>query len=406
MRILIVTWNRNLVGGTEKYLQALMPGLLERGYRVGLAYEREADLTTETIDSPELALSAWCLARLGLESLMDAAVTWGPDVVYSQGLESDDLESALLARFPTILFAHGYYGTCGTGSKCFSFPRMQPCDRQFGPACALLHYPRRCGGLNPWTAWRIFQRQARRRARFPQYRAVVVGSAHMYREFLRHGARKDQLHLVPLAVTDRFRPAAALAPRMLRGRLLLVGRLTDVKGGRYLIEAIPRAAKRLGRPLTLSVVGDGPARPELEQLAARHQVAVEFAGWVDTRRKLDLMRRADLLVVPSLWPEPFGLVGIEAGSLGVPAVGFAVGGIPDWLIPGRSGELAPGNPPTVQSLADAIVRALRDAEHYAELCKGAWENACRFTLEAHLTSLTGILAETRTPCMDLACSTT
>src|SRR6202034_271377 len=98
----------------------------------------------------------------------------------------------------------------------------------------------------------------------------------------------------------------------------------------------------------------------------------------------DLMRQADLVAVPSLWPEPFGLVGIEAGCFGVPAVGFAVGGIPDWLIPGQTGELAPADPPTVEGLAEAIVRALEDPAHYQKLCSGAWEMAKRFSLERHL----------------------
>ena len=44
--------------------------------------------------------------------------------------------------------------------------------------------------------------------------------------------------------------------------------------------------------------------------------------------------------MPSVWPEPFGLVGIEAGCVGLPAAGFGVGGIPDWLRPGETGELA------------------------------------------------------------------
>ena len=104
---------------------------------------------------------------------------------------------------------------------------------------------------------------------------------------------------------------------------------------------------------------------------------VEFAGWLNTEKKLDLLREADLIAVPSLWPEPFGLVGIEAGCYGVPAVGFAVGGIPDWLIPGQTGELAPGDPPTAAGLSEAIVRALADPSHYRRLSAGAWEMARR-----------------------------
>jgi glycosyltransferase involved in cell wall biosynthesis len=103
------------------------------------------------------------------------------------------------------------------------------------------------------------------------------------------------------------------------------------------------------------------------------------------------MRQADLLAVPSVWPEPFGLVGIEAGCVGLPAVAFAVGGIPDWLAPGESGELAGGRPPTVAGLAEALVRALADPLHWQRLRLGAWHMAQRFTPEKHVAQVEQVL---------------
>ena len=97
------------------------------------------------------------------------------------------------------------------------------------------------------------------------------------------------------------------------------------------------------------------------------------AGWTLADGR-ELMSQADLLVVPSLWPEPFGLVGVEAGCLGLPSVAYAVGGIPDWLIAGVTGEIAPGDPPGVDGLAEAMVRALADPEHYKNLSCGRVEN--------------------------------
>ena len=166
----------------------------------------------------------------------------------------------------------------------------------------------------------------------------------------------------------------------------------DVKGVSHLLRAIPIAAAKLGCPLALTIAGDGPERGKIEGLARQIGLNVDFAGWVDTEERSNLLRQTDLVAVPSLWPEPFGLVGIEAGSFGVPAVGFAVGGIPDWLIPGQSGELAPGDPPTVDGLAQAMVRALANPEHYAKLCLGAWEMARQFTLERHIAQLEQIIS--------------
>jgi glycosyltransferase involved in cell wall biosynthesis len=225
----------------------------------------------------------------------------------------------------------------------------------------------------------------------------------MHQEFQQHGVSPDKLHLVPLPVTDIIPQANAPIKKIPKGRILFIGRLTDLKGADYLIKAMPTVAEKIGSRVTLTIAGDGPERQKLWDLSHRLGVQVEFTGWMQTQQKLDRIRQADLLAVPSLWPEPFGLVGLEAACLGLPAVGYAVGGIPDWLIAGRSGELASGDPPTVKGLALAIVRALADSEHYATLCRGAWEMATQFTLDGHLAKLEPILcaAEERGPRTDL-----
>jgi glycosyltransferase involved in cell wall biosynthesis len=107
------------------------------------------------------------------------------------------------------------------------------------------------------------------------------------------------------------------------------------------------------------------------------------------------MRQADLLAMPSLWPEPFGLLGPEAGCVGLPSVGYAHGGIPDWLVEGESGALAP-SPPTVEGLADAILRAISDADRHQVLRVGAWQMAQRFSAERHVRQLEAVLRQTAT----------
>jgi len=396
MRVLIASWHRPIVGGTERHLQSLLPKLLERGHEVALLYGYETDGTRPTIDPPDASLPGWCVDRSGVSGALQAVAGWKPDVIYAHGSRLPELEEALLARYPAVLFAHDHYGTCGTGSKCHSFPQPRPCSRTFGPACLLLHYPRRCGGLNPLTMWSSYSLQARRNALIKRYDAVLVASSYMREEMLRHQVAAERLHLAPLSPPDVIPDAVAPSARSLTGKILLVGRLTDIKGGHYLLRALPRAARALGRKLTLTVLGSGPARIRLERLASRYGVPTEFLGWTDSERRTELMRSADLLAVASLWPEPFGLVGIEAGCVGLPAVAYNVGGIPDWLVPGKSGELAAGDPPSVHGLAGAIVRALGDPERYASLRHGAWEIARQFTMDAHLRALEPVLCRVAT----------
>jgi glycosyltransferase involved in cell wall biosynthesis len=104
----------------------------------------------------------------------------------------------------------------------------------------------------------------------------------------------------------------------------------------------------------------------------------------------DLYRECDLLVFPSVWPEPFGLAGPEAGMHGVPVAAFNVGGVPEWLIDGVNGYLAPGDPPTARGLARAIIKCLRDDDTHRSLRRGAVKTARQFSLEIHLNSLTKV----------------
>jgi glycosyltransferase involved in cell wall biosynthesis len=387
---LIVNSHRGLVGGVERYLQMVMPALAQRGHTLGFVYEYDRDSGNESVDQNTSGITTWSLAEMDLADIARRVENWKPDVVYLHGIQNGAFEAALKKAYPCVFYAHNYHGTCATGRKSHMFPHACPCDRTLGPMCLVLHYPRRCGGLNPVTAWVQYRREVEINSGLGGYRAILVASTHMQREYLRHGVRPDRLYLAPL-------PASEMAPeipperRAQEGSLLFVGRLTDMKGVGHLIHAIPSAARRLQRDLVLTIAGDGPDRGRLEEMARRSGIQVEFTGWIDAERRLALMRRAELLVVPSVWPEPFGMVGTEAGCTGLPSVGYAVGGIPDWLIAGQTGELAPGDPPTVEGLSEAIVRALADPDHYARLCYGAWEKARSFTLDGHLERLEAIL---------------
>jgi glycosyltransferase involved in cell wall biosynthesis len=392
VRILIASSYRGMIGGAESYQKGLLPALRARGHAVGLFTQHGATDPRATIDGDDGAIARWCVEEQGEQAALSGVRDWRPDVVFSQGVQSPELEEELATRFPAVMFAHNYYGTCISGNKCHAFPAVHACERIFGPMCLLLYHARRCGGLNPATAWRQYRLQAARQRLLRCFRAVLVASAHVREEYLRHGVEARNLHLVPYLLTTGMAPdGEPPTDRPLGGRVLLLGRLTRIKGGEHLVRALPQAEYALGRPLSLVVAGDGPERPRLQALARRLGVRAEFVGWVGGAERSRLLRQADVLAVPSLWPEPFGLVGIEAGCVGLPAVGYATGGIRDWLLPGESGELAPGDRPTVAGLAEALVRALGDPAHYNRLRRGAWRVAQRYTVARHVDLLLPIL---------------
>jgi glycosyltransferase involved in cell wall biosynthesis len=386
VRILIATTHRGVVGGTETYLRGLLPALRARGHDLALIYDVPAPDGREAFDAGCPGLPAWASDHPG--SLEEAA-RWRPEVCYLHGMLRPDSEEQLVSRFPTVLFGHNYYGTCVTGTKRHGWPAAGPCTRLLGPACLALNYLCRCGARRPGVLWRHYRYQRHRNELLRRYQAVLVSSRHMAGEFLRHGVAPERVAVAPLPLAATPLPQEP-SRRPLTGRVVMAGRLTNLKGGDVLLAAVMQASASLGRELRVVFVGEGPAKARWESRAARLGAAAEFLGWCGPERLTEIFTGADLLAVPSVWPEPFGLVGIEAGCVGLPAAGFGVGGIPDWLIPGRSGESAPA-PPTALGLSAAIVRALADPDHHHRLRVGAWEVAQTFTLGRHLRVLEAAL---------------
>jgi glycogen(starch) synthase len=130
--------------------------------------------------------------------------------------------------------------------------------------------------------------------------------------------------------------------------LVFVGRLVSDKGADLLLEALARLAGRGLRPC-LTIVGDGPERPALTEQARRLGIAdrVELAGIKTDGELVDLLNRHRILVAPSRYHEPFGVVALEAIACGCVVAGSSGGGLPEAMGPcgrtfrnGDAGELA------------------------------------------------------------------
>jgi glycosyltransferase involved in cell wall biosynthesis len=402
MRIGFVNWNRRREGGAETYLDTIMPALHQAGHDVALCHEIDQPPERAPIRLPQGAPS-WCVDDLGIQRTVAAVREWHPDVIYCHNLASIELERQIMDVAPAVFFAHAYQGTCISGSKTFSLPAPSPCHRRFGWQCLLHFYPRRCGGLNPVKMLSLYHTQASHLALIKQYKVVLTGSEHMRTEYIRHGIPKDRVMTLSYGVLplrpDTGDDRSLFTDRTLsrsEWRLAFAGRMDSLKGGSLLLNLLPLLRSRAGRPLHVTLAGDGPCRSDWETVASRVQrsnqdVNIEFTGWLKEEQLAPLFDASDLFVMPSLWPEPFGIVGVQAGLQGLPAAAFDVGGIPTWLVDGVSGHLAPGDPPTAEGLAQAILKCLSDHDHYLDLRRGAAAMARRLTVEAHTRELLKIL---------------
>ncbi len=280
MRLAVVTQTRSKIGGAESYLEAIIPALATR-HDVAFWTERADASGRGSIELPghvQALDSADRGASLG---------AWKPDLLFAHGLDNADLERQVLDIAPSVVVQHTYHGTCITSAKTMHVPGVRACGRQFGPACLALYFPRRCGGLNPFTMGRLYATQSTRLDTLRRTAGIVTLSAYMRDELLRHGLPPDRVHVVPPFVNAPTGPEPTLR---VQGacELLFLGRLEPLKGVDRLIDAIPIAARRLGRPVRLTVGGDGAARRALE-------IRAEHVGQANPRRGLRVCRLAGRL---------------------------------------------------------------------------------------------------------------
>ena len=155
--------------------------------------------------------------------------------------------------------------------------------------------------------------------------------------------------------------------------LIFVGRLVSDKGASLLLDAM----KLLETKPRLTIVGDGPERTNLERQAASLQLQsqVTFAGPQRGEALADLLRQHHILVVPSLWEEPFGIVALEGIACGCVVVGSGGGGLAEAI--GFCGITFPNG--NAGALAESISRLLSDAGECDRLRQNAVTHLARFT---------------------------
>jgi colanic acid/amylovoran biosynthesis glycosyltransferase len=164
---------------------------------------------------------------------------------------------------------------------------------------------------------------------------------------------------------------AVLPPAGVGNTVLFAGRLVEKKGVDTLIDAM--AILRDSAPgLELSVIGDGPARSDLEKRAKAAGVKAQFQGWQEEKKVRAAMRRALLLAAPSRTAEGGDSEGLptvimEAMTLGVPVVATSHAGIPEIVSDRVTGMLVPEADPN--ALADAIL-ALKTEPDLANRLRG------------------------------------
>ncbi|MFD4414094.1 glycosyltransferase family 4 protein [Streptomyces sp. NPDC058475] len=206
--------------------------------------------------------------------------------------------------------------------------------------------------------------------------AVSPSTAHALRAI---GVERDRIRVVHNGVEEPG-PRATRSPEPL---FVAMGRLVEYKR----IDLLLRLWERV-RPVTggrLVIVGDGPERERLEQLAGP---GVEFAGHVSEAEKHRLLCAAWLLLHPSA-VEGWGLVVTEAAARETPAIAFDVPGLRDSVVDGETGLLARGE----SSFAAAWCTLALSTHRRTLMGKAARDRAARYRWNHTVRQFRAVAAE-------------
>lgn len=359
------------IGGPATYVPFMAEALVRNGHDVTvvcLADDPQASPGHYPFRLVRLPRREPWPARLARTVLRLAKEGRGADVVFGNGLLLEVGLAAAMLRAPLVLKVVGDWaweratnaGATGRGFEEFQLRG----DR----------------GRTRWAGW--LRSLVVRRAR-----AVIVPSKYLARWVAGWKVAPERIHVVYNAYLPENAPEVVARPLATSRIIVSVGRLVPWKRVDQLVEIVA-AHPSIG----LAIVGDGPERARLEELAGGLGVRgrVHFTGRLGRPATLALISTADLFVLNSTY-EGLPHVVLEALGLGVPVLATAVGGTPEVVEHGVNGILV--SPEDRAGLEAAIVETLNDRAALAGMSKAARDSVVRFAPEEMVRQTLGVLAQ-------------
>ncbi len=388
MKILFVNRYAARLGGVEYYVNALSSRLRDAGHRTGMVHWDES-APAERFDTYYRVPSLWdgeLALTSGTRKLLDGILReFSPDIVYLHNIENGKAIDHLAYKARTVRYVHGYKTVDPDGKMLLKEP-LEANSFPLSPTCFIRAYTRKSMPRAPVKALRSYLRARSSLKATNRLEKILVASGHMKRTMIMNGTRPENIHVLPYFVDyEDLAPPGAPGER----RILFCGRIAEGKGLDVLMDVLSMA----GGNFTLDVVGTGPmedaCRKKARELGLENKV--RFLGWKEHGELPRLYKEALFLVLPSVWPEPFGISGIEAAFFARPAVAFDVGGISDWLVDGNTGFLV--EPYDKKKMAEKISYFLNDPEETLKMGQRARGSALeKYKPQTHLEELFKVFA--------------
>ncbi len=283
----------------------------------------------------------------------------------------------LLRDVPSLYYAVWYRIICPLGTKML--PDGTDCTVPAGYVC----YQNDCLPLRDWMP---LQMQSKMVAKWRNVFRAVAANSDAVRTALVSAGWTDVDIIWPGVAERELRDPAKLSGTPV---VAFAGRLVKEKGAEVLLRAFARIRPQVP-DAQLWILGDGPDRAKLESVASAPGLegSVIFTGRLN---HLEMERRLEQVwvqVVPSLWPEPFGVVATEAMMRGTAVIASDCGGLREIVSNDVSGYLAP--PGNEAALSALLLKMLTDRN----LCKDMGNEGHRIAVEkfAERTSIDRFIA--------------
>ncbi|HEX5222070.1 MAG TPA: glycosyltransferase family 4 protein [Verrucomicrobiae bacterium] len=338
-RILFVHDRFGAFAGAESNILASAQGLNERGYQTAILHgpaTGQSESAWHAAFPRRFPLPAKGAKRADVIKAID---TFAPDVIYVHNLDDLEALSALLdSQVPIARMVHDHNLYCLRSYKYNYFTR-QICNRALSPYClvpcgAFINRDHRGGFPLKWTSYSAKHRELDLNRRVD---CLVVATTFMKDQLLRNRFAAEQIEIHP--PVPRGHEAATQSNFSDRNLIIYSGQITRGKG----VDILLRALAQVTEPFECLIFGEGNYRTLCEALCHELGLAdrVHFQGYVPPSSIAQHYQECSVVAVSSVWPEPFGAVGLEGMRHGLPVVAFDAGGIKEWLLDGINGFLVP-----------------------------------------------------------------
>jgi glycosyltransferase involved in cell wall biosynthesis len=307
-------------------------------------------------------------------------------------LHGADLLGEISGECPSVYTLHNHDAYCPSGTKYLTISKSC-CDRKMSHAlCTWGHLVDSCGSRRPYKIIENLQRAGKELGILKKLKIPVIANSNYVRsQLIKNGVPPEQVvTLLCGTPIPKATPNPLTQSIHQNQRILFVGRIVKDKGLDWLLRALTLTDQQIH----LDIAGEGWDRPRIEKLAEDQGVSdrITWHGWCDSKRLDTLYEQCFALIFPSVWPEPAGLVTLEAYARYRPVIASAVGGIPEYICSGETGILVAAN--DIKNLAIAVSELAQDYLKTRRMGETGYALFLRdFTIDFHVNRLQEVYAQ-------------